>query len=74
MEIEKLTIKHLAPYLPYGLELMCYHNDNIVEPRKVQMVAIDTEEHFGYSNNEPTAYIYRDYVKNTIMQEGTMDC
>lgn len=54
---EKLTLRELAGYLPYGLELICYEKDRLVDSSKIKMVAIDTEEHFCYYDNEPTAYI-----------------
>lgn len=55
----KLELKHLAPYLPYGLKCVFYHNDNTTEICEITMaskngIGYDDEEY--YKNNLNTCY------------------
>lgn len=52
---EKLTLKELAGYLPYELNLSGYFESP--QQRTVKLIAIDSQDLFTYGNFDPTWYV-----------------
>ena len=60
----KLELKHLAPYLPYGLELQILQHPFGIVPRKLELdCGHDFNYHLQEGNVKPILYPLSDFIK-----------